>query len=293
MGPISIPRELAVTQKAEGGAWVRALPALVDRMVERWDLAIVGPVMHGMAGLVLPVTRAGEQAVLKLQPVEPDNMDVATGLRTWNGVGAVLLLDHDEETGAVLLERLSARTLTSVEDPLPILAGLLDRLTSVAAPPGIRQLSDVARAMVQATPAATPLLRDEERALVRWCADAVAELVDDAGDRLLHWDLHYENVLAGDREPWLAIDPHPLAGDPGFDLLPAIDNLLAGKDIPATTRRRFDALVEMVALDRDRSVVWTLGRVLQNALWDIEDGKTALDPTQVAIATTMIEMARR
>jgi streptomycin 6-kinase len=142
--------------------------------------------------------------------------------------------------------------------------------------------------MVASAPTAAPLLRDPaEQALVRWCADAVAELVDDAGDRLLHWDLHYENVLAGDREPWLAIDPHPLAGDPGFDLLPAIDNLLAGTDIARTARHRFDALVEMTALDRDRSVVWTLGRVLQNALWDIEDGKTALDPVQVTIATTL------
>lgn len=285
---IAVPPALAVTQKAEGGAWVRALPALVERMVEQWDLRVDGPVMHGMAGLVLPVIRDGEPAVLKLQPVEPDNADVVPGLRTWNGDGAVLLLDHDVTTGAVLLERLSPRALTACADPLPVLAGLLTRLTSVPAPPGIRQLRDVAGAMVAAAPTAAPLLRDPaEQALVRWCAAAVAELVDDAGDRLLHWDLHYENVLAGDREPWLAVDPHPLAGDPGFDLLPAIDNLVAGTDIARTARYRFDALVEMAALDRDRSVVWTLGRVLQNALWDIEDGKTALDPVQVTIATTL------
>src|SRR5690606_39320812 len=51
--------------------------------------------------------------------------------------------------------------------------------------------------------------------LVARCAAAVAELLPEAGDRLLHWDLHYANVLAGEREPWLAIDPKPLAGDPG------------------------------------------------------------------------------
>ena len=33
-------------------------------------------------------------------------------------------------------------------------------------------------------------------------------------DRLVHADLHYGNILAGDREPWLAIDPRAVAGDP-------------------------------------------------------------------------------
>ncbi|MBB5967717.1 streptomycin 6-kinase [Planomonospora venezuelensis] len=32
----------------------------------------------------------------------------------------------------------------------------------------------------------------------------MAELVVEPGDRLLHWDLHYGNVLAGQREPWPA-----------------------------------------------------------------------------------------
>ena len=48
------------------------------------------------------------------------------------------------------------------------------------------------------------------------CAGAVRELLGESGDRLLHWDLHYDNVLAsypGDRrEPWLVIDPKPRLG---------------------------------------------------------------------------------
>jgi streptomycin 6-kinase len=34
---------------------------------------------------------------------------------------------------------------------------------------------------------------------------------------------------------------------------------------------RFDAMTEIIGLDRERAKLWTLGRVLQNALWDIED----------------------
>ncbi|MBK3589198.1 hydroxyurea phosphotransferase, partial [Streptomyces sp. MBT57] len=121
---------------------------------------------------------------------------------------------------------------------------------------------------------------------------AVAELAGEAGDRLLHWDLHDGNVLAGEREPWLAIDPEPLAGDPGFELWPALDirweNVVAG-GVTGPVLYRFDLLTETLGLDRRRAVGWTLGRVLQNALWDIEDGRTALEPAQVALAATLLE----
>jgi streptomycin 6-kinase len=36
---------------------------------------------------------------------------------------------------------------------------------------------------------------------------------------LLCTDLHAENVLAAEREPWLAIDPKPCIGDPAFDAI--------------------------------------------------------------------------
>lgn len=294
--PIEVPAVLAETQRAEDGAWVRRLPLLVDRIVDRWSLRLDGPVAHGMAGIVIPVVRDGVPAALKLQPAEEDNADTVTGLRTWNGDGAVLLLDHDEETGAVLLERLDAdRSLFALPDDLDrlrVIAELLARLTAVPAPAGVRRLADVAAAMLDQVPAAAPLLRDPaEQKLVHTWAAAVAELVGEAGDRLLHWDLHDGNVLAGTREPWLAIDPEPLSGDPGFDLLPALAErwpaIVATGDVDKAIRYRFDLLTDRLALDRTRATVWTLARVLQNTLWDLEDGKATLDPAQKTIAQAL------
>jgi hypothetical protein len=40
------------------------------------------------------------------------------------------------------------------------------------------------------------------------------ELGASAGDQLVHADLHYGNILAGTREPWLAIDPKPVGRRP-------------------------------------------------------------------------------
>lgn len=302
---LDVPDALAASYSrsngASGRAWIAALPALAAEFLDRWSLRPDGPAGHGMASLVLPVVRGdGTPAALKLQQVTEDNAGAVLGLRTWNGRGAVLLLDHDPDTGTVLLERLDAdRPLSSVADDtaaLQILAELLARLVAVPAPPGLRRLADVAAAMVERAPDAVVELRDPaERRLVRTCARSVAELVGEAGDRLLHWDLHYDNVLAGEREPWLAIDPEPLAGDPGFDLLPALcnrwDEVVATGDVSRAVLRRFDLLTEVLGLDRQRATGWTLGRVLQNALWDIEDGEDALEPAQVAIATALLGRA--
>ncbi|WP_433251069.1 aminoglycoside phosphotransferase family protein [Actinomadura nitritigenes] len=299
---IDVPEALAASHARHGGAsgraWIAALPDLAAAFLDRWELRPDGPGRHGMASLVLPVTRAdGTPAALKLQPVTDEHATEPVGLRVWNGDGAVRLLDHDPGTGTMLLERLDeARPLSSVADDtaaLEILAGLLARLVAVPAPDGLRRLADIAAAMLDEVPRAVPALADPaDRRLVRTCASAVAELVGEPGDRLLHWDLHYDNVLAGDREPWLAIDPKPLAGDPGFDLLPALDNrweeLVAAGDVSRAVLHRFDLLTEALGLDRRRAAGWTLGRVLQNALWDVEDGETALDPVQVTIATALL-----
>ncbi|GAA1085326.1 aminoglycoside phosphotransferase family protein [Nocardiopsis composta] len=299
--PIDVPDAFAAAyaeQGAEARAWLAGLPRTGGGLLERWDLRPDGPTAYGMASIVLPVRRAdGAPAALKLQQPREETTAAAIGLRTWRGDGIVRLLDSDEESGGQLLERLDAsRPLSAVADDgaaVQILAELLARLTSVPAPAGLRSLSGVASAMLDQVPAALPALRDPaERRLVRTCASAVAELVGEPGDRLLHWDLHYDNVLAAEREPWLAIDPEPLAGDPGFDLLPALDNrweeAVATGDPARAVLGRFDRLTEVLGLDRWRATGWTLGRVLQNALWDVEDGRTALEPAQVAIAGALL-----
>ncbi|WP_436844544.1 aminoglycoside phosphotransferase family protein [Streptomyces wuyuanensis] len=306
---IEIPGELVESQLRYNGeagrAFVAALPGLAEEFTQRWGLVVTGPPMHGVASLVLPVARVadGTRAALKMQPADEETAGEPLGLRIWAGAGAVRLLEHDAATGTMLLEWLGPppgagrpgsaadgrRHLSDVADEtqaVEVLADLLARLTAVPAPAeGLRRLGDIAARMLERLPGALAALADEEdRRLLRDCAAAVREVMDEPGDRLLHWDLHYDNVLAAEREPWLAIDPKPLAGDPGFDLMPALDNRF---DADATDRR-FDLLTDRLGLDRERARAWTLGRVLQNGLWDAEDGERRLRPEQVSIARKLL-----
>jgi len=294
---IHVPEELAASQAKFNGeagrAFIARLPELAAAFLEHWHLRLDGPSMYGWCALVLPVLRAdGTPAVLKLQLLDEESEGEPVALRAWNGDGAVRLLDHDPDTGTMLLERLDpARALSHVPDSraaVQDIARLLAHLTARPAPPELRRLGDIAHAMLDQTPWALERIPDPEaRHLIADCAAAVREVADEPGDRLLHWDLHYDNVLAADRADWLAIDPKPLAGDPAFDLLPAIDNRFD----PAEIHWRFEAMTDILALDRARARAWTLGRVLQNSLWEIEDGRP-LEAEQLEIARRLRERAR-
>ncbi|MFE2561048.1 aminoglycoside phosphotransferase family protein [Streptomyces sp. NPDC059352] len=295
---IHVPEELARSQAKYNGeagrAFVAGLPGRAEEFLGRWGLRVTGPSMYGVASLVLPVERTsdGTRAALKLQLLDEETEGEPVGLRVWDGAGVVRLLDHDPATGTMLLEWLdAARPLSSVADTrevLRIVAGLLARLVAVPAPEGLRTLGSIAAGMLADVPEAAARLGAADAAVLRDCAAAVREVAGEPGDRLLHWDLHLDNILAAEREPWLAIDPKPLAGDPGFDLLPALMDRFDPD--PGEVLWRFDLLAEVVG-DRRRAVAWTLGRVLQNGLWDVEDGEPELDEEQMAVARILL--ARR
>ncbi|WP_405530544.1 aminoglycoside phosphotransferase family protein [Streptomyces avidinii] len=278
-----------------GREFIAELPARAARFLEQWGLRRAGPAMHGMTALVLPVVRAdGSAAVLKLVAVDEESAGEPVALRAWAGRGCVRLLAHDVDTGTLLLERLdegrdlAALARTDARRAVAVVGELLARLTAVPAPAGLRGLGEMAAGMLEEVPQALGrLVEERDRRVLADCAAAVAEVAGEPGDRLLHWDLHYGNVLAGGREPWLAIDPKPLAGDPGFELLPAIVNNFRAGDV----RWRFDLLTEAVGLERDRerARAWTLGRVLQNCLWDVADGEEGLDEDQLTVAEVLLE----
>ncbi|WP_328720984.1 aminoglycoside phosphotransferase family protein [Streptomyces sp. NBC_00247] len=248
-------------------------------------------------GLPAPLP-AGLPGALKLQLLDEESEGEALALRAWGraGSGTVALLAHDPETGAMLLERLDEnRPLSAVPDTreaVGVLGEVLARLVAVPAPQGLRTLADMAARMLTEVPRVLAVLADdEERRLVADCAAALREVAGEPGDRLLHWDLHYDNVLAGrpgtEREhEWVALDPKPLAGDPGFELFPALDNRFEPEEI----LWRFDALSEALGpgYDRERARAWTLGRVLQNVLWHSRPGTHTLAPDHAEIARRLL-----
>lgn len=273
-------------------AWLDRLPRLVGELLDEWSLTLDGEVAHGHTALVLPVrTAAGRPAVLKVGWPHDEAEHEALALQHWHGRGAVLLLKADPHRWALLLERLHPEDLGEHWDVQACeLVGGLYRSLHVVAPPQLRRLSDQARRWVgelDAVDRSAPIPRrmiEHARALARDFAG------DEATDgRLLHTDLHYANVLAGDREEWLAIDPKPLSGDPHYELAPMLWNRWEELDgrIRDGVRDRFFALVDAAGLDEDRARDWAIVRMLVN----LKDEVAASAPDREAI-TRWITLAK-
>jgi len=264
----------------EWADWLERLPALAAELVEEWQLEPDGDPMHGFCALVLPVrTPAGRPAVLKLHLPDEESEHEALGLQHWQGNGAVRLLRADPHRYALLLERLHREDLTDLWDleACEIVAGLYGRL-HVPAPPQLRTLTSYVDRWAAAlgdlprSAAIPPRLVEQARSLAR---DLVAD--PDSVGRMIHGDLHYENVLAGDREPWLVIDPKPVSGDPHYEPAPMLWNRfeeLAG-DVRGGLRRRFHTLVDVAALDEHRARDWVVVRMVFNAMWAHQDAQRA------------------
>ncbi|WP_027860842.1 aminoglycoside phosphotransferase family protein [Marmoricola sp. URHB0036] len=284
-----------------GGAWadwVDALPGLVDGLLEEWQLTTDGWMMHGFVALVVPVrTTSNRPAVLKVSFPDDESEHEHLALQHWHGNGAVQLLKADPHRSAMLLERLHPERLTELWDleACEVVAGLYAQL-HVPAIPQLRTLTayvDRWADELAGLPRSAPL----PPRLVEQAVSLSRDFVTDPASTgtMIHGDLHYENVMAGDRQPWLAIDPKPMSGDPHYELAPMLWNRfeeLAG-DVRNGVRARFHALVDHAGLDEHRARDWVVVRMMDNACWRLQDepGTERITPDEEYL-TTCIAIAK-
>ncbi len=270
----------------EWAVFVDRLPGLVRQLLDEWQLVEDGTPMHGHCALVLPVrTAVSRRVVLKVGFRDDESEHEHLALQHWHGRGAVRLLRADPARGALLLERLHQEDLGQLSDleACEVVAGLYGKL-HIPAVPQLRPLTSYVERW-SAELAALPRSAPVPRRLVEQAVALSRDLVSDSASTgtMIHTDLHYENVLAADREPWLAIDPKPVSGDPHYEPAPMLWNRLdelAG-DLRDGLRRRFHRLVDVAELDERRARDWVVVRMMHNALWRIQDnpGTVRITPT--------------
>jgi streptomycin 6-kinase len=270
------------------GAWLDRLPRLAGNILEEWGLTRDGDdLWHGYCSLVAPVIAPdGARAVLKITfDGDDESLHEALALQHWHGGGAVRLLRADPRRRAMLLERLERRDLTGVWDleACEVVAGLYPKLHCPAPPQLATVTSFVARWLddLAAQPTDIPIpLRYREQALSLG-RDLVVD--PESVGRIVHGDLHYENVLAvppghdPGRGEWLVIDPKPMSGDPHYEPAPMLWNRfeeLTG-DVRNGLRRRFHTLVDHAGLDEERARDWVVVRMVINAHWSVQDAQRA------------------
>ena len=249
-----------------GIEWLERLPRLAAECAEQWGLELGAPFAGSNASLVLP---AGD-AVLKINFPDAETEHEPDALDLWAGQGAVKLLAYDVARRALLIERCDPGTpliALSDDEAGDVVAGLLPRLW-VPPTSQYRSLADLAATWVVDLPELWASHgRPFERAILDSAVDALRELGPTQGPLVVaNEDLHAGNILASRREPWLLIDPKPLAAEREFTLVAMIrdrtEEVLAGPHPLRRFRRRLDRLSSDLELDRERVRGWTVAHTL-------------------------------
>ena len=266
-----IPDDLARAAAAEGRCeWLAELPALVARIAADWQVDVGGR----------PSWRCDRLGGTRPRPcgqgVRTQDLLAAPGGRSRGrrassvaGAGAIRVFRAEElaEATVLLLERCRPGTPLRALPPEQhdlVIAGLLRRLW-IRPPSGhcFRPLSDMCDYWAS---------RYEHRsAAERSCLEGpqategirlLRELPRTGGDvMLLHTDLHAGNVLAAEREAWLAIDPKPYVGDPAYDVTQHLFNgvFVEQVDVGAVARR----MARLLDLDLGRILRWLFARAVE------------------------------
>jgi streptomycin 6-kinase len=277
-----LPRNLVAAAEQEGRAeWLAGLPVLVADLTQRWSLDVGAPFQPGgQTAWVAPARDGtGRPLVVKIGWPHPEATDEARGLTAWGGSGAVLLHAAHvfAEATALLLEQcVPGTTLATLPQPEQdvVVAGLLRRLW--ISPPEDMRFRPLAEMCAQWAESFEAHGRTQLDPGLARDGIALFRQLPTSADRgvLLCTDLHAENVLAAEREPWLVIDPKPYVGDPTYDVLQHMlncpDRLHA--DPLGFTRR----MADLVGVDADRLRLWLFARCVQESAGDPQLGEVAV-----------------
>lgn len=195
----------------------------------------------------------------------------------WAGDGAAAILKGDEN--AILMERATAkRSLAEMarsgddDEACRILCATADKLhrERTAALPELVPLPQWFRELEAAAARHGGILRSSFET-------AQMLLAEPRDEGVLHGDLHHDNVLDFGGRGWLAIDPHGLFGERGFDFA----NIFTNPDLsdpgrpvatqPGRFRRRLVVVAEAARLEPRRLLQWILAWTGLSASWFLGD----------------------
>lgn len=286
--PESFRRTIQEVHGKDGQRWLEDLPDALRRLEQSRGLQVLEHFPLSYNFVAPAVGPEGEDWVLKLGVPNPELSGEIMALKTFAGGGAVRMLYGDPQTGVLLLERVIPGTpLSQIQDDeqaTRIAAGVMRQLWQPVLPQaGFRTVAYLGGGFQRlrltfeggSGPFAEHLVAVAEAVL----AEATTS---PAPARLLHGDLHHDNILFDERRGWLAIDPAGIAGDPGYEagalLFNPLPNFPHRAGMPHLLRRRLEILAEELQLPLAVLVRWGIFKCVLDAWWSYEDHGRGWEP---------------
>jgi len=267
-----------------GAEWIARVPELARECSARWSLELGEPFAGAQVSVVYP---AGD-AVLKISFPHWEAEHEPDALRHWDGHGAVRLLDYDAERRALLLERcrpgtslLEVPERESFRHAAAVLRTLNEQPLRDSRP--FRQFGETAARWAGELPRRwDDAGRPFERELLDAAVAALVELPQTQGELVVcSQDFHRGNVLAAEREPWLAIDPKPVLAERELGAVALV------RDGDGALDWRLDFIARELELDRDRLRRWTIAHTIA---WGFHETEATAHPAMIDIARRLLRL---
>lgn len=267
----------------------------LEHYLKLWNLSDPQPLAQTVTSDLYTVMYEGERVVLKLlSEVGEEERVGAIALRHWGGCGAVRLIHSDDN--AHLMEYADGENLdgwvkrgddaASTE----VIVGVIEQLHSVQTKPpeGLYPLNRWFRDLFAKA-------EEDKRAGInsiyqRGAEVARALLVDPREVRVLHGDIHHENIRRSARG-WLAFDPKGLVGERTYDTANTLCNLIyrGNQFSPAENEARLlesaTILAQRLGIERGRILTYTFAYCCLSAAWSLQVPE--MMPTEDMAAETL------
>jgi streptomycin 6-kinase len=256
---------------------VEEVRSRVEALVRRWNVT-TGEIRETDSSVLVFGSRGNQPVVLKVVRNPGDEWLAGSILQSFDGRGIVRA--HEVADGAALLERIiPGEPLVSLvmaerdDEAVDILADVIRRMDDIKPVPTFTRVEEWSRGFDRYLKSAD---RSISKALVEQARDVYQRLCETQGPRrLLHGDLHHDNVLFDSNRGWLAIDPKGVTGEVEYEIGAALRNPIADPSRFASrriVRRRIDRFRRAMNVDVDRVLEWAFSQAVLSAIWCWEDG---------------------
>jgi streptomycin 6-kinase len=278
--PVNFTETISTAHGQPGSQWLAGLPGLVAGIARDWQL-VAGKHYPGLSyHFVAPVTCGdGISAVLKIGfPEENQEMlNEVDALKFIGGHGMIKLLRFDRHRRAMLLEKLEpgdnlktafkGNEIGAIDVAIDIMQKLWREPPQGNTFPRLETLFN--NCFEKAPKTEFPLEYVKKAA-------AFFQELNSAGRRVwLHGDLHHENILSAQREPFLAIDPKGITGNFGYEMSTFLMNhrewMKSAPDIKLKLEAAIDRFAGAFNMPPEAIRKWTFSQNVLSAWWTFEE----------------------
>tara|TARA_Y100000310_G_scaffold335354_1_gene417201 strand:- start:1041 stop:1937 length:897 start_codon:yes stop_codon:yes gene_type:complete len=269
----------------EGENWLKNLQNHIDACAKKWDLDIGEPMSNLSVNYVTAAKLSdGTEVILKMSPHKKPIMEMEALEHLTNHPGIINLIYSDEDLAAMVIEKVSPGTSLRViqakddEEAMRIAAPIIKDVQADV--PSGHHLRTVRKEMEVIKEMHDRGGWDMETMNMLSTALTLQNQLEASKkeDKLIHGDLHHDNILLDEKRGWLAIDPKGRIGDPAYNAARIMRNYWDTEPTEEIVQTRLKILAEVIGFDEWRIAAWSYMDCVLSESWDLDEiGKRGED----------------